>query len=157
MISFEHVVIDKHSEPLVIHITRNAIREFAEAINDPNPLYQDEEAARQQGYASVIAPPTFAICFGFQRIPGLEFPLAPLEIPSPDVRMLYLDQDFCYGVPIVAGDTITTEGWVESLKMGAQAGMARLGIACEGKNQRQELVYHARATFLLFLEDHSLQ
>lgn len=156
MIDLEHVVIGRRSAPLVIHVTRDAISEFAEAIDDPNPLYRDEEVARQHGYTSVVAPPTFAIRFGFQRIPGLDFPLAPLEVPSPDIRMLYLDQEFSYGVPIVAGDTITTEGWVANIKMGAQTGMARLGVACEGKNQHQELVYQARATFVLFLEEQSL-
>ena len=145
MVNFEHITIGKRSAPLVIHVTRDAIREFAEAIDDPNPLYRDEEMARQQGYASVVAPPTFAICFGFQRIPGLDFPLAPLEIPLPDVRMLYLDQEFSYGPPIIAGDTITTEGWVESLKIGAQTGIARLGSRAREKTSAWNLsTRHAR-------------
>jgi peroxisomal enoyl-CoA hydratase 2 len=32
---------------------------FARALGDPNPVYADEEQARAQGFASVLAPPTF--------------------------------------------------------------------------------------------------
>lgn len=40
-------------------IGRAAIRCFAIALGDDNPLYIDDEYARSQGYAGVIAPPTF--------------------------------------------------------------------------------------------------
>ncbi len=32
---------------------------FARAIGDPNPVYVDEEVARERGLAGIIAPPTF--------------------------------------------------------------------------------------------------
>src|SRR5690606_5251185 len=40
-------------------VGREKIREFADAIGDPDPLYRDSEAARERGYADVLAPPTF--------------------------------------------------------------------------------------------------
>ncbi|GAA5071005.1 FAS1-like dehydratase domain-containing protein [Nocardia iowensis] len=40
---------------------RAAIRYFAVAVGDDNPLYTDETYARAHGYAGVIAPPTL-IC-----------------------------------------------------------------------------------------------
>jgi acyl dehydratase len=42
-------------------VGRASIRYFALAMGDNNPLYWDDGFARSQGYASVIAPPTF-IC-----------------------------------------------------------------------------------------------
>jgi len=40
---------------------RAAIRYYARAVGDDNPLYTDDAYARAQGYDSVIAPPTL-IC-----------------------------------------------------------------------------------------------
>lgn len=42
-------------------VSRVKIREFADAIGDPNPVYRDQEAAKAAGHPDVIAPPTFPI------------------------------------------------------------------------------------------------
>ena len=41
-------------------VERGKVRELVEAIGDNNPIYRDPEAARQQGYKDMVAPPTFA-------------------------------------------------------------------------------------------------
>jgi acyl dehydratase len=40
-------------------IDRTAIRRYAQAISDVNPLYIDEEFAKKSKYGGLIAPPTF--------------------------------------------------------------------------------------------------
>jgi len=151
MLQTDKIEIGRRSAPLIVHVTREAIHAFAEAIADPNPLYHNEESARAAGYASVIAPPTFAITFGFNRIPGLDFPLAPLEIPPPDARMLYIQHEFLYGEMIVANDTVMTQGWVTGIEV--DQSVLKLNIACKGQNQRQRTVYQATGSFLFFLEE----
>lgn len=47
------------SEPITHDVEKGAIIKFAEAIGDPNPLFNDEEAARKTRYGGLIAPPTF--------------------------------------------------------------------------------------------------
>ena len=59
-------------------VSREKIREFADAINDPNPAYRDVEAARALGHADVIAPPTFAIV--------LTLPAGARSIADPEAR-----------------------------------------------------------------------
>ena len=149
----DKIEIGKRSAPLVIHVTKEAIREFADAIADPNPLYHDEGAALASGFAGVIAPPTFAIRFGFNRVPGLDFPLAPLEVPPPDARMLYIQHEFSYGEVITAGDTITTQGWVTDIE--TSEGVMKLDMACEGRNQHQRMAYQATGSFLFFVEENT--
>jgi acyl dehydratase len=39
--------------------TRDAIRHFADGIGDPNPLWRDEDYARNTKYGGIIAPPLF--------------------------------------------------------------------------------------------------
>lgn len=40
-------------------VDKRWICKFAEAIEDPNPLWQDEVEARKTSYGGIIAPPTF--------------------------------------------------------------------------------------------------
>ncbi|MEV4898921.1 MaoC family dehydratase N-terminal domain-containing protein, partial [Nonomuraea sp. NPDC055795] len=48
---------------------RAAIRYFAEAVGDANPLYTDDAYAREHGYDGVIAPPT--LIFETNQFTGL--------------------------------------------------------------------------------------
>ena len=52
---------------------RAAIRYFALAIGDDNPLRTDVEHARSAGYADVVAPPTL-ICESNQYMTGVAGP-----------------------------------------------------------------------------------
>ena len=45
--------------PVTTEIEKGAIIKFAQAIEDDNPVFNDEEAARKSQYGGLIAPPTF--------------------------------------------------------------------------------------------------
>ena len=51
----------------VYEIEKGLIQRFAQAIDDPNPLWQDEEYARRSRYGGIIAPPTFAVAIGNEQ------------------------------------------------------------------------------------------
>lgn len=70
--------VGKRSEPVRNLVERGAVRKFAEAIADPNPLYTDEEAARASRYGRLLAPPTFPRTFDYGEIDGLALPAAGL-------------------------------------------------------------------------------
>jgi len=40
-------------------VTAKDIKRFAQAIDDPNPLYHDEEYAKSSKFKGIIAPPLF--------------------------------------------------------------------------------------------------
>lgn len=42
-----------------LEVEKGAIQRFADAMGDPNPLYRDEDYARNSRYGSIIAPPGF--------------------------------------------------------------------------------------------------
>jgi len=46
-------------EPVILEIERGAIRRFADAVDDPNPLYHDAEYARNSKYGEMVAPTGF--------------------------------------------------------------------------------------------------
>jgi acyl dehydratase len=93
------------SAPEDFAVERGAIRRFAAAIGDTNPLYLDEAHARSCGYASILAPPTFPTTF---RV--------ALPIALDAAHILHGEQEFSYTRPIVAGDTIRCATTIRSVR-----------------------------------------
>jgi acyl dehydratase len=82
-------------------VGREKIREFADAIGDPNPAYRDPEAAKALGHPDIIAPPTFPIIFAL--------PACGVAFHDPDVgmdysRVVHGEQQFGYTRPLRPGD-----------------------------------------------------
>ena len=87
------------SAPITAVIEKGGIRRFAEAIEDPNPLYQDELAARSSRYGGIVAPPTFLRSLPTSR------PELPLDPPLE--RILDGGSAWEYLEPVRVGDVIT--------------------------------------------------
>ena len=52
-------LIGKTGETAIFEVEKGAIKKLADAVGDRNPLYWDEECARNSRYGSIIAPPGF--------------------------------------------------------------------------------------------------
>ncbi len=80
-------------------VERGAVRAFAEAIGDRNPLYMDEEVAKKSRYHRCMAPPTFPMTFRYGTIPGLPMPASGLihgqQVFNYTRRLFVGDQVFC--------------------------------------------------------------
>ncbi len=63
--------VGERSEAISNVVEKGAVRKFAEAIGDPNPLYVDEAAAKKSRYGGLIAPPTFPRTFEYGGIEGM--------------------------------------------------------------------------------------
>ncbi len=90
--------IGVESEPAVHTVERGAIIKFAQAIEDPNPLFNDEAAARRTRYGGLIAPPTFLRSMS----PGP----ARVEVRSPYPAGLDAGSEWEYFEPVRPGDRI---------------------------------------------------
>ena len=91
-------VIGVESEAVTYDVERGAIRKFAEAIGDDNPLYVDEEAARKSRYGGVIAPPTFMRSMSAGR--------SRATVQSPYPAALDGGSEWEYFEPVRPGDRI---------------------------------------------------
>jgi acyl dehydratase len=67
-------MVGERSERVWNVVERGAVRRFAEAIGDPNPLYVDEAAAKGSRYGALVAPPTFPRTFEYGEIRGMGWP-----------------------------------------------------------------------------------
>jgi len=96
-VSFERF-IGHRSEPVVNLVEKGAVRKFAEAIGDPNPLYMDEEAAKASRYGRLIAPPTFPRTFEYGEVEGLG---------SPGQGYIHGEHRICYERPLYVGEEVS--------------------------------------------------
>jgi acyl dehydratase len=54
--------------PYTYEVEKGAVKPVAEAIEDTNPLWQDEEYARRSSYAGIIASPTFLFTLRYDEL-----------------------------------------------------------------------------------------
>jgi acyl dehydratase len=124
-------------------VSREKIREFADAIGDPNPAYRDRAAAQALGYPDVIAPPTFAIVMSMRashqvvRDPALGLDYS---------KVVHGEQQFHYERPIRAGDVLRVRTTVEAVR--AVAGNDLLTTKGEILTADDELVVTALSTIV---------
>lgn len=87
-----------------------AIRYFALAIGDDNPLYVDDEYARSHGYPGIIAPPTL-ICetnqyAGLPRS-GSGYAGHSWDLEVPGTRQIRGGNSYIFHQPVRPSDVIT--------------------------------------------------
>jgi acyl dehydratase len=128
--------------PRAYEVSREKIREFADAIGDPDPLYGDPATARKRRYLDVIAPPTFAM---LPVLRGFDQLVADLGVTF--AQVIHVNQRFVHTRPIRAGDQLLTTTILESVR--SAAGNDLLGIRCEISAESGEPVCTATATLLI--------
>ncbi|MFF3491135.1 MaoC family dehydratase N-terminal domain-containing protein [Streptomyces sp. NPDC002795] len=94
-------------------VGREKIREFAEAVGDPNPAYVDRAAAEELGHPDVIAPPTFVFAITFKAAGEV---IHDPELGLDYSRVVHGDQKFAYTRPVCAGDKLTVTSTIEGIK-----------------------------------------
>ena len=94
--------IGVESEPVFYEIEKGWLKRFADAVDDPNPLWQDEKYARKARYGTLVAAPTFiAAIRDMEWIEGL------LNLECPLKRVLNGGNEIEFYEPIKPGDTIS--------------------------------------------------
>jgi acyl dehydratase len=92
-------------------VGREAIRAFAVAVGDDDPIHRDPEAARADGHSDVVAPPTFVVSLTM-RSEAQAAADAFGDIDMADI--LHRDQAFAYSRPVRAGDRLVVTSEVSA-------------------------------------------
>jgi acyl dehydratase len=134
--------IGLESPPLVFEVEKGHVLRFADAIGDPNPLWNDERAARGSRYVGLVAPPTFL------RAARLEVDL-PFEAPK---RRLDAGSAWEYFEPVRPGDTITCVARIEEVyeRPGRLGTMLFIVTLVRYTNQRGKLAATQRMTLIRY-------
>jgi len=116
-------------------VTVDSIREFAEGMGDPNPLWHDEEYAKQTHFGKIIAPPAYLYTVIYatgMRVGGL-----------PGVGSFHSGNSWEFYQPVKVGDLITgTYRCQDVVEKESQFGGRHINVYAEIKyyNQRDEPV-----------------
>jgi acyl dehydratase len=139
-------VAGKSFPPYEFRVERGKIKEFADAIGDPNPIYRDPDATAKAGFAGIPAPPTLLRTFLYET-PASKDALAIQDWSY----IVHGEQEFEYFVPVVAGDVLTAQDRIASIteKDSKRAGRLQIAvIETTFRNQRGETVQMARRTLV---------
>jgi len=93
-------------------VGREKIREYAAAVQSDDPVHFSEEAARAAGYPNVVAPLTFIAVAGRQV--QLEI-FKQFDVGINLSRVIHRDQKILFHRPIVAGDKLYFDSWLDSV------------------------------------------
>jgi acyl dehydratase len=137
--------IGRESKAALNEVEKGAIRRFAEALGETNPIYFEEAAARAAGYRSVVAPPTFPTTLraGSDLREGLML--------TPGKHLLQAEQSFEYARPIVAGDRLTVRSKIaEVSQRQTPSGLTDVVvIEDEGRDDAGAVVYRSRQLWVV--------
>jgi len=96
--------IGAETEEREITVEAGMLRLFCQAIGEANPVYVDENAARDAGYRAIPTPPTYASVLANLAPPKTDLVLGVLGADLG--RMLHGEQGFTQHKPIFVGDRI---------------------------------------------------
>lgn len=143
--------IGKIDPPHVREVERGAIRRYADAVGNDNPLYFDEEYASESRYGTIIAPPGF---FGWsmQSVPSSEgiIGLMTAMINAGYYRILDGGMSYEFFLPVREGDIIIASPKVKDVT--AKEGKSGTMMICDFEttyfNQNGDLVAKAYQTLI---------
>jgi acyl dehydratase len=137
-------LIGVEAEPEFWEVEKGHIRRFAQAIGDPNPLWQDEEYAGKTRHGEIIAPPFFLIDAGLVKFVDRLVDMCPHKANINGGTEIEF-----YG-PMKVGDTISTVAKLSEVKerTGKSGMMIFLTVEVTYSNQKGELVARCRNTFI---------
>ncbi len=146
-------LIGKGGDVRIFDVEKGPIRRFADAVSDPNPLYYDEEYAKNSRYGSIIAPPGFfgqpkggAPSFDTKR--ELRPALTKVGYTNPAAVDAGIEYEFFH--PVRAGDTIVATSMIIDIteREGKTGKMAFAITETTYINQNGDVVARARATMI---------
>lgn len=108
----EDIIGTHYRYPDYFEVGREKVREFAAAVKDDHPAHQDEDAAKECGYDTLVASLTFVAVAG--RRVQLEI-FKQFDVPINMERVMHRDQKLTFHRPIVVGDKLWFDSYLDSV------------------------------------------
>ena len=94
-------------------VEREKIREYALAVQNKDASFFEEDAAAELGYKALLAPLTFICVFGYKAQSAF---FKHANIAVEDAQIVQVDQVLKFQKPIVAGDKLYCDVYVDSVR-----------------------------------------
>lgn len=138
-------LINKRYPPISFDVEKQRLRFFAKATGQTDPVYFDEQAARENGHPSILAPPTFLTVVGHEQ----EIPYKYITDLGIDFgKILHAGQTYKYYKPVYAGDVITMESQIVDLYEKKNGALQFIEFQSTYANQDNIMVAESLATLV---------
>jgi acyl dehydratase len=97
-------IIGREYDPFTVEVEKGALRAFAEAIGETNPIFLDETSAKSAGHPAIPAPLTYGFSLVMHANQGFK---VHEDLRIDRARTVHGEQGFVYDRPIYAGDVVT--------------------------------------------------
>jgi acyl dehydratase len=137
--------------PAIYEVEKGAIRRYAEAVGDDNPLYRDAAYASESRYGGIIAPPGF---FGW---PVGDVPMGgaigkaiTAAMNAGYYRILDAGKSYEFFLPVRPGDTLVGSPQIDDIteKEGKSGPMYIISFKTTFRNQNGDVVANAVQSFI---------
>ena len=105
-------LIGKKYPDISFAVEKQRLRFFSTATSQTDPIYFNEKFAKQKGYPSIVAPPTFLTTVGYEKDNPYDF-LDELGIEID--RVLSAGQNYIFYNLIFAGDLISMKSRISDI------------------------------------------
>ncbi len=136
--------IGKAYGPLKYEIGREKMKEYAASAKDMRPIYHDEDFAATTPYGDIIGMPNFAAVYGLR---GAALVLLDPEVKLNMAMLVHGAQEFEWFGVVKPNDKIVETGKIADIY--EKGDLDFVVYEGEARNQDDELVCRARATFII--------
>ena len=139
-------LINKTYPPIIFDIEKKWVKFFSKATGQPDPVYFDEDAAKERGFPSLLAPPTFLTTVNHEQKNPYQY-LHDLSIDMKNV--LHAGQSYKYHDLVFAGDQITMESKIKNMYDKKNGSLQFIEFESIFLNQNKKLTVESLSTLVI--------
>jgi len=145
--------IGTEAPPHVVHVEKELVQRYVDAVQDGNPLWSDESYAGATRWKGTIVPPyifcalmTITKCSSESGV----VPVPAPNVPLPRKNVLEGEETWEFFAPLRVGDTATSRVRLDDVKVreGRLGEMFIMTYTAETVNQRGELIARSSNTIV---------
>jgi len=125
-------LIGKEYPAITFKVKKEILVAFSRSTGQVDPIYFDERTAKENGYPTIIAPPTFLTVIAMQQENPYEY-LEKINVSLDSV--LHAGQDYRYFYPIFAEDVIEMKYRIDDVFQKKNGEITFLVFQSKYKNQ----------------------
>ncbi len=139
-------LINKTYPPIIFDIEKQRVKFFSKATGQTDPVYFDEDAAKEKGFPSLLAPPTFLTTVIHEQKNPYQY-LHDLSIDMKNV--LHAGQSYKYHDLVFAGDQITMESKIKNMFDKKNGSLQFIEFESMFLNQNKKLTAESLSTLVI--------
>ncbi|MBA64553.1 MAG: acyl dehydratase [Candidatus Marinimicrobia bacterium] len=139
-------LINKNYPTVKFDVEKQRLKFFAKATGQTDPIYFDEIIAREKGFPSILAPPTFLTTVAYEQNNPNQY-IYDLSVNMKDV--LHAGQIYKYHSLVFAGDIITMDSKIKDMYDKKNGSLEFVEFESLYTNQNGKLVVESLSTLVI--------